>query len=32
MKDLYIFLIYLVFIFGGIEILAYIADKRGSRD
>lgn len=28
MKDLYIFIYYLIFIFGGIEILAYIADKR----
>ncbi|MDU6115939.1 MAG: hypothetical protein E6649_16115 [Paeniclostridium sordellii] len=31
MKDLYIFLIYFAFLYGGIEILAYIADKRGSR-
>ncbi|CEJ75451.1 hypothetical protein ATCC9714_PCS200441 (plasmid) [[Clostridium] sordellii] len=28
MKDLYIFIYYLIFIFGGLEILAYIADKR----
>ncbi|CEP79266.1 Uncharacterised protein [[Clostridium] sordellii] len=32
MKDLYIFLIYFAFLYGGIEILAYIADKRGSRN
>lgn len=32
MKDIYIFLIYLAFLYGGIEILAYIADKMGSRD
>lgn len=32
MKSLYIFLIYFIFLYGGIEILAYIADKRGSRD
>lgn len=29
MKDLYVFLIYLAFLYGGIEILAYIANKRG---
>lgn len=28
MKDLYIFIYYLIFIFGGLEVLAYIADKR----
>ncbi|CEP42252.1 Uncharacterised protein [[Clostridium] sordellii] len=28
MKDLNIFIYYLIFIFGGIEILAYIADRR----
>ncbi|CEN77433.1 Uncharacterised protein [[Clostridium] sordellii] len=32
MKDLYIFLIYFAFLYGGIEILAYIADNRGSRN
>lgn len=28
MKDLYIFIYYLIFIFSGLEILAYIADRR----
>ncbi|CEQ00420.1 Uncharacterised protein [[Clostridium] sordellii] len=28
MKDLYIFIYYLIFIFGGVEILAYVADRR----
>ncbi|CEN29809.1 Uncharacterised protein [[Clostridium] sordellii] len=28
MQDLYNFIYYLIFIFGGLEILAYIADRR----